>query len=99
MTKAKAIECMDALTAIGYTVTVVASPRLDVRIPGGVHYAVSVSDLGFDRVDLRALMEVADRLGLETTVSRLRNGVVAFRDKDKTPEVRVVVHPRKVPGA
>jgi hypothetical protein len=105
MTREKALECMGALTAIGYTVTVVAAvvpaSHVNPQADNGVVYSVSTGDLGFDRVDLRALMEIADRLGLEVSVGRLASGVVAFHDEDKTPEVvrSPRRHPRRLPEA
>lgn len=103
MTRDKAIEAMDALVAKGYIVTVTAAPcdsRFSSRHPetGAVgqwdSYQIGVSALGFDSVDLRALMAVAEGVGLEARYS-MHSGFHLDHPDERPESVRLPrQHPR-----
>lgn len=102
MTREKAIETMDRLGAAGYTVQLIAIPQrshVDPRNPNpdGRMYRVDVIELGVDKVDLRALVEIADELELDVGMHVLTNGNVSFSALATTPEV--VRNPRWHPLA
>lgn len=58
----KAIEAMDVLTANGYTVQLDA---VVIRNEPATLYRIALPTLHFDAVDLRALCDLAEAIGLE----------------------------------
>lgn len=99
MTREKALEVMDALTAKGYPATITAAPvpaqYLNPSADNGVMYRVGASALSFNRIDFRALVEIADELDLGVGMDRLGPGEINFYEEDKTPAA--VRSPRQHP--
>jgi hypothetical protein len=98
VTREKAIEAMDLLVSKGYSVALAASNMGDYVLPDGtsVNYSVSILGLSLDKVDLRALVEIADELDLDVGYTPVRDGAgISFGDPDRTPEV--VRKPRRHP--
>jgi len=100
MTKEKSIEVMDALNELGYSVTILAAVirggHINFAAPNEkVSYHLSVSEMSIDKVDVRALVEVADRFELDIGFSSMRGGAFSFEELDRTPEV--VRNPRRHP--
>lgn len=89
MTRKKALEVMDALAAKGYTATITAAPvpvqHVNPHADDGIVYRVGASALSFDRIDFRALVEIADELDLGVGMDRLGPGEINFYEEDKTP--------------
>lgn len=98
MTREKVLRAMDLLNAKGYTVSIMAIPPRDGwRMPDadddGRVYRLEIQELGVDKVDLKALVAVADELDLDVGVSRLA-GRVEF---SAMPKKSVADTPRSHP--
>lgn len=89
MTRGNALLLVDRLTEAGYTVA------LRVRKLGAQGYVdpqrdpedertydVTVIDLSVDKVDLRALVALADELGMDVGLSPLAQGQLRFSDAE-----------------
>lgn len=92
MTRDTALELMDALAAQGYRVNVRALPQpvgfFAARVGDeSINYSVEVTELGVDRVDLRALIAIADEHGVDCGAHMSGGGVIAFFDLDPRPRV------------
>lgn len=100
MTRDQALAAMDALTGMGYSVSIGAAPVprgfLDPRAASdGILYRVEVVELGVDKVDLRALVAAADELDMDCGIHGLIPGRIVFSDLDRTTDA--VRNPRKHP--
>lgn len=104
MTREKALEAMDRLVAMGYTATMTerdmgAHGHVMIGPDGATSIArsLSVVELSVDKVDLKALVAVADELGLDVGMHGIRPGELVF-SVEATPEEtrkREVVHGRR----
>lgn len=105
MTREKALEAMDKLVAMGYSVSlterdmgphgmVVVDPQTKEMTSISRH--LSVHEISVDKVDLKALVAAADELGLDVGMSRL-DGHFTFTDmvSDEEQHVRDVVSGRR----
>lgn len=104
MKREKALEAMDTLNAAGYTVAVWAMPQDDRWVnlqadEDGRTYNISIQELGLDKLDLKALVGIADKLDLEVSISALTRGhdLITFTDYPLRPHVPAVDGPRKHP--
>lgn len=85
MTKEKAIEAMDRLTAAGYIVALTAVPKTDRwhdpnADEDGRNFRVQIRELGVDKVDLKALVKIADELDLEVGLHAVAGEGIVFSD-------------------
>lgn len=98
MNRDKAIETMDLLVSKGYSVALSAANMGDHVLPDGsnISYGVQILAISLDKVDLRALVEIADDLDLDVGYTPLRGQErISFGKPDRTPEV--VRSPRRHP--
>jgi hypothetical protein len=99
MNRDKILELMDVLTAQGYGVTITAGPVrrgfLDPKAEDGVLYRIAVTELTFDKVDLKELVAIAEAHGVDVGLNGLEMGKIVFFDLDRTPEA--VKNPRRHP--
>lgn len=89
MTRDKAIEAMDRLNELGYSTTLLASVHPAYVSPDtgtDRSYSVGLAELGVDKVDLKALVDLADELDLDVGYSPPRGGF-SFGEPDRRPEV------------
>lgn len=103
MKREEAIKVMDRLVELGYRTQLLAlpmPPQFALHDHEPVNYNVSIIELGLDKVDVRALVELADELGLEVGYSTMNGGHFGFGESDPTPVVarNPRAHPREVPG-
>jgi hypothetical protein len=93
VTREKALEAMDKLVAMGYSVNL---SEYDLGPHGHVQVGedgqmtslqrwLSISAVSFDKVDLRALVAVADELDLDVGISPI-DGVNKISFSDQLPE-------------
>lgn len=85
MTRGKAIELMDRLNDVGYSVTLVAGVHVGHQ-PERI-YRVKVSELTIDKMDVKKLVEVADELDLDVGFSSYEGGSFSFGEPDRRPEI------------
>lgn len=94
MTREKALEAMDRLIAMGYSVALTEHNMGDhvmVAANGGVTSIarhLSVGEISLDKVDLRALVAVADDLELDVGMWALGEGKIHFTDQPSEGDVR-----------
>jgi hypothetical protein len=74
LTREKAIECLDRLVEMGYSCQLSASPPHEGYVVPGQDrampaYFIGISDLHFDKVDVKALAALADELEVDLTIS------------------------------
>lgn len=94
MTREKALQAMDKLVAMGYNVTLSEHELRDHVFldpdGGGMTSLVrhlSISEISLDKVDLRALVAVADELELDVGFSPITGqGVISFSDSPSPAE-------------
>jgi hypothetical protein len=91
MKRDKAIAAMDAIVKKGYSVQLTASPtplgyifrdEETGEMTSEPKYQIDVSGFGTDKIDIRALMEIADELDLDVGAG----GSLSFREPDRRPE-------------
>lgn len=101
MKRVKAIEVMDALVAAGYNVNLNAhyigdkwaGPDIDDNTKA--RYSVGISEISIDKIDVRALVEIADKLNVDVGWTPVRGSGLTFGDSERpVPEV---VSPRRHP--
>jgi hypothetical protein len=93
VTREKALEAMDKLVAMGYSVNLSEydlGPHGHVLVgadgqPTSLQRWLSISAVSFDKVDLRALVAVADELDLDVGISPI-DGVNKISFTDQVPE-------------
>lgn len=93
MTRAKALKAMDKLVAMGYHVMLSEHDIGDKHVLIGADGAMtslvrnlSVSEISLDKVDLRALVAVADELELDVGMWSLGEGKIHFTDQPSPAE-------------
>ena len=108
MTREKALEAMDKLVAMGYTVVYgerdLGRSNYVMIDSDGNHTSVSrwleIHELSVDKIDLRSLLTVADALELDLGVSALGTGRITFTAQQSERDQRVMDiagNPRKHP--
>jgi hypothetical protein len=86
VTREKAIQAMDLLNQRGYSATLHASVHPNYS-PERT-YSIGVAEIGIDKVDVRALLELADELDLDLGFSPVRGmGTFTLGEPDRRPEV------------
>jgi hypothetical protein len=101
MTEEKALEAARLFASQGYNVRHTRIPsKPGWVVPGvpedGVQHRVELVDLGFDKIDLRHVLEQADKLGLDASIHQIvGGGTISLSAPDNTPEV--VKSPRQHP--
>jgi hypothetical protein len=94
MTREKALEAMDKLVAMGYQVTLSERDLQDHVVIGedgamtSIQRWVEVGAISLDKVDLRALVEAADELGLDVGMSPIQGGKLSLTDQPTEAEQR-----------
>lgn len=93
MIEERAIEAMRVFVKLGYTVQLYARPADDYN-PTDV-YGVALVDLRFDAIDLRAVCDAAEAIGMTVTMHGIENGKLRVHEPDPRPAV--VRNPRRHP--
>jgi hypothetical protein len=105
MTREKALEAMDKLVAMGYAVKLYEADMGDhVHFVDGkmtsTQRQLHVTAISLDKIDLRALVDAADELGLDVGFSPISGDTLSFTDQPTEEEQRrqaVVDKPRRHP--
>jgi len=106
MTREKALEAMDKLVAMGYHVTLSERDLQNHVFIGdngemtSIQRWVEVGAISLDKVDLRALVNAADELGLDVGMSPIQGGKLSLTDQPTEAERRkqqLVGKPRRHP--
>lgn len=98
LTREKAIECLDRLVEMGYYAQLLASPSRDGYVVPGQDeptpsYFIGITDLHFDKVDVKALAALADELEVDLTISA--GASFQMRHVDPNRERLEAVHGRR----